>query len=203
MDFEKLVLHRESCRRFSGRPVDRAVITSCLEAARMAPSACNSQPWRFIVVDGEPARSELGRRAFSGFYRMNRFASHAPVLIVVMTEPSRYAARLGGRLRGVQYSLIDIGISCDHLTLRAAELGLATCWLGWFNEREAKRILHLPRRTRIDILISLGYPEHAKPAREKQRKQPDQIYQFWTPTFQDGGTNSGHPLFRMEAHVDK
>ena len=176
MSFLDLVRKRQSERKYSDKPVPRDMIERCLEAARLAPSACNSQPWTFMVVEGE-IKDRLAAAAFSGLYSMNAFAARAPVLVVVMTERSKYAARLGGQIRGVQYSLIDIGISCEHLILQAAEEGLGTCWLGWFNEKGIKKVLGLPRAARIDVIISMGYPESVS-LRDKNRKSVDEVRRF-------------------------
>lgn len=175
--FSSLVTIRQSCRAYLEKPVSRTLVDKCLDAARLAPSACNSQPWSFVVVDSEPLRSKLGEAAFDGIYGMNRFAMKAPVLIVMITEKSKYVARLGGHLRGVQYSLIDIGIAGEHLDLQAAELGLGCCWLGWFNERAVKKVLGLPVSDKIDVIFSLGYPA-ADGLRPKKRKSLDETRRF-------------------------
>ena len=177
MTFMELVARRQSTRRYSTRPVSREIVERCLEAARLAPSACNSQPWNFIVVDGAEQKNGLARAAFGGIYSMNAFAAIAPVLIVVVTEKSRYAARLGGLMRGVQYSLIDLGIACEHLVLQAAEDGVGSCWLGWFDEKAVKRHLGLPRSARVDVIISLGYPEKEE-HREKVRRPLDEVRRY-------------------------
>ena len=177
MTFLELVKKRRSVRKYSAKPVPREVMDRCLEAARLAPSACNSQPWFFIVADDEKLKSTLARSAFSGVYSMNSFAKDAPVLIVVVTERSNYIARLGGYFKGVQYSLIDIGIACEHLVLQAEEEKLGTCWLGWFDEKAAKRILGLPKDKKIDIIISMGYPEEAAGA-DRPRKSLEEIRRF-------------------------
>ena len=177
MSFLDLVRKRQSCRHYRNDPVERDLIDRCLEAARLAPSACNSQPWSFIVVDSEPLRTELARAAFSGIYSMNKFCMDAPVLVVVVTERSKYVARLGGHLRGVQYALIDLGIACQHFDLQAAELGLGSCWLGWFNERAVKRLLGLPRSAKLDVMFSLGYPVDGA-LREKKRKPLDELRRY-------------------------
>ncbi len=169
MSFLTWVKKRKSIRKYSSRPVPREMIDSCLEAARLAPSACNSQPWSFIVVDDEKIKNEIVKKALSGIYKMNDFVREAPTLIVVLTEHSAYIARMGGQLRHVKYSLIDIGIACEHLILRAVELGLGTCWLGWFNEKAVKKVLGLPKSKKIDVMISLGYPEVAD-GKDKKRK---------------------------------
>lgn len=177
MGFLELVRRRRSCRKYSSRLIPREVIDRCLEAARLAPSACNAQPWYFIVVEDAALRRELADKIFSGVYAMNSFAKEAPVLIIVITERTSYIARLGGYFKGVQYSLIDIGIACEHLVLQAEEEGLGTCWLGWFNEGAARNILRLPRDKKIDIVISLGYPQEEE-LRDKTRKPLDQIRRF-------------------------
>jgi len=177
MAFSDLVLRRQSCRAYSERPVERELIDRCIDAARLAPSACNSQPWRFIIVDREPLRSELARAAFTGLYSLNKFALQAPVLIAVVTERSKYVARLGGQFRRIQYALVDIGIAGQHLDLQAAELGLGTCWLGWFDERAVKKALQLPRAARIDIMFSLGWPQHEN-VRPKKRMTIDEMREY-------------------------
>lgn len=169
MNFLELVKNRKSVRDYSSSPVARESIDRCLEAARLAPSACNSQPWYFIVVDDEKLKNMVCEAAFSGLYSMNSFAKKAPALIVVITERPGYVARLGGYFRGVQYSLIDIGIACEHLILQAEEEGLGSCWLGWFNEKALKKILDIPRNKKIDIVIGLGYPEKNE-VKDKPRK---------------------------------
>lgn len=177
MSLLELANKRESVRRYFDTAVPRAIIERCLEAARLAPSACNSQPWTFIVVDDSKLVTELGGRAFSGLYAMNAFAGTAPVLVVVVTERSRYAAALAGKLRGTQYSLIDIGIACEHFALQAAEEGLGTCWLGWFDQKAVKKVLGLPRNARVDVMFTLGYPEGVT-EREKQRKALGDIVRY-------------------------
>ncbi len=178
MNFLELVRKRYSLRKYSPRPVDRAALERCIEAARLAPSACNSQPWRFLVVESPELRERLAEAAFSGLYKMNQFACHAPVLVVMIRETSGYAARLGGTLRGVPYSLIDLGISGEHFALQAAEEGLGTCWLGWFNERAVKKILGLSRRARVDILFSVGYPEEDAVLPEKKRRDAADLCEY-------------------------
>lgn len=175
--FLDLVRQRQSVRAYKPTSVPREIIDRCLEAVRLAPSACNSQPWSFLVADDEPLRSKLAAVAFAGVYAMNAFAASAPVLIAAITERSKAVAALAGRMRGVQYNLIDLGIACEHLVLQAAAEGLGACWLGWFNEKAVKRVLGLSRWAHVDILISLGYP--ADPAvRDKQRKPLAEIRRY-------------------------
>jgi len=173
-----LLKHRKSVRKFLGRPVEREKIMMCLEAARLAPSACNSQPWKFIVVDDEQLRNKLCGAAFSGIYSMNSFCKTAPVMVAVISEKSKFLARIGEMFRGTKYYLIDIGIACEHFVLQAEDLGLGTCWIGWFNERAVKSILNVPQNKKIDILIAVGYYDRGKLGREHGREPIHKIASF-------------------------
>jgi len=173
-----LLKYRRSVRDFLDRPVEREKIMMCLEAARLAPSESNSQPWKFIVVDDRQLKNKLCDVAFGGIYSMNSFCRMAPVIIVVISEKSKFLARIGGILRGTKYYLIDIGIACEHLVLEAEDLGLGTCWIGWFNERAVKSILNIPQHKKIDVLIALGYYDREKLGPEHAREPIDKIASF-------------------------
>ncbi|MCX5680861.1 MAG: nitroreductase family protein [Candidatus Omnitrophica bacterium] len=173
MSFPDLVKKRQSCRKYLSTPVAKEALERCLEAARLAPSACNSQAWRFIVVADPALKSRLGEKAFSGIYGMNAFARAAPVLVVVITERSKFAAQTAGATRGTPYNLIDIGISVEHFILQATEEGLGTCWLGWFDQKGVREVLGLSKKDSIDIMISVGYS--ADPQREKVRKEMKEV----------------------------
>jgi len=175
-----LIKHRKSVRNFSDRPVEREKILMCLEAARLAPSACNSQPWKFIAVDDRQLKNKLCDAAFGGIYSINSFCKMAPVIVVVISERSKFLARIGEMFRGTKYYLIDIGIASEHLVLQAEELGLGTCWIGWFNERAVKVTLNIPQRKKIDILIALGYYDREKLGPEHDREVMDKIVSFNT-----------------------
>ena len=173
-----LLKHRKSVREFLDRPVERNKIMMCLEAARLAPSECNSQPWRFIVVDDKQLKDKLCDTAFGGIYSMNSFCKTAPVMVVVISEKSKFIARIGEMFRGTKYYLIDIGITCEHFVLQAEDLSLGTCWIGWFNERGVKSTLGIPQRKKIDILIALGYYDREKLGPEHDREPMDNIASF-------------------------
>ncbi len=177
MSFLELAAKRQSCRRYTTTEVPREALQRCVEAARLAPSACNSQPWTFLVVDRDPLRTKVAQAAFAGIYSMNKFAIPAPVLVAVVTERSRFAAALGGKFRGTQFSLMDVGIACEHFVLQAEEEGLGTCWLGWFDEKAVKRLLGLSRRDKVDTLIGVGYPADDT-VREKKRRPTEEMSRF-------------------------
>jgi len=178
MAFLDLVKQRKSVRDFLDRPVEREKITACLEAARMSPSDCNSQPWKFIVIDDRDLKNELCEAAFSGIYSMNSFCKTAPVMVVVISERSKFLARIGQMLRGTKFYLIDIGIAGEHFVLQAEDLGLGTCWIAWFNERAVKSTLKIPQRKKVDILIALGYYDREKLGPEHGREPMDKIASF-------------------------
>jgi len=173
-----LMKNRKSVREFLDKPVEREKILMCLEAARLAPSESNSQPWRFIIVDDKQLKNKLCDAVFRGIYSINSFCKTAPVIAVVISEKSKFLAGIGGMLRGTKYYLIDIGIACEHFVLEAEELGLGTCWIGWFNERLVKSILNIPRSKKIDILIALGYFNSAKLGPEHSREPMENISSF-------------------------
>jgi nitroreductase len=185
MNFSELVRKRQSVRKYADKAVDRTLIDQCLEAARLAPSAQNSQPWSFIVLDHPDAIRRLSEKAFSGIYRSTRFAGKAPVIVVVNTEKADYLTRIGGQIRGVKYNLIDIGIACEHLVLQAEDLGLGSCWLGWFSARGVRKALDLPRTKKIDILISLGYPLDPQYRKTRKRRTLEDIRRYYYPSISD------------------
>jgi len=178
MALSDLLRHRKSVRDFLDRPVEREKIMMCLEAARLAPSACNSQPWRFIVVDDSQLKDKLCEAAFSDIYSMNSFCRTAPVIVVIISERSRFLAEIGGMFRGLKYYLIDIGITGEHFILQAEDLGLGTCWIGWFNEKAVKSVLNIPQRKKIDLLIALGYYDREKLPPGHGREPIDKIASF-------------------------
>ncbi|MBP7276309.1 MAG: nitroreductase family protein [Kiritimatiellae bacterium] len=175
--FLDLCRSRQSCRNYDPhRPVPREALDRCIEAARLAPSACNSQPWMFVVVDRPELKRRVAEAAFGGAYSMNRFAADAPVLVVMVTERSKRVAQMGAWLRRVPYNRIDIGIAGEHFCLQAAEEGLGACWLGWFNAPAVRRALELPRGARLDVMFSVGWPD--QPVREKNRKPAEAMSRY-------------------------
>jgi len=171
MDFERLILTRQSDRRYMPDPVSREDVLKCLEAARMAPSACNSQPWKFIVVDDKEKLMEMADAAEG--LGMNKFTRGVPVMVAVVLEKMNATARLGSLLKHKDYSMLDLGMAVEHFCLQAADLGLGTCIMGWFDEKRIARLLGVPRRKRIPLIISLGYPEN--PTRRKVRKPVEEM----------------------------
>lgn len=169
MEILKSIQNRRSVRKYSGQPIDREKIGRCLEAGRLAPSACNAQPWTFIVVDEPRLKDQVAHTARADTLNMNKFASQAPVIIAIVMEPANITSTLGSKIKRKHYPLIDIGIAAEHICLQAAEEGLGSCMIGWLNEKKAKKLLAVPSTKRIPLLISLGYPaEETKSARNRK-----------------------------------
>ena len=175
--FQKILAGRRSIRRFLPAPVEPEKLRACLEAARIAPSAHNVQPWRFVVVDDPDLKERLTSAAFSGIYYTSKFAAQAPVILVLLAKPAGGVARLGSKIQGVPYFLIDMGIAGEHVVLQAEELGLATCWMGWFDYRKARKVLAIPRTFKLVAMMPLGYAEK-RPQREPPRKTFENIVAF-------------------------
>jgi nitroreductase len=175
--FQTILSGRRSIRRFLPTPVEPEKLRACLEAARLAPSAHNVQPWRFVVVDDPALKDRLAAAAFSGLYGASKFAARAPVILVLLARPGKAVARLGSMIQGVPYYLLDIGIAGEHVVLQAEELGLASCWMGWFDYRKARKALAIPRTFKLVALMPLGYAEK-RPQREPPRRAFEDIVSF-------------------------
>ena len=177
MSVKEIIAQRRSIRRYLDKPVEREKILECLEAARLAPSADNVQPWRFLVIDDPELKDIFAREIFSGIYSISKFAAKAPVLIMILARLDIIANRIGKQIQNIHYYLIDTGIAGEHIVLQAQELGLGTCWIGWFNSRKARKILNIPRKYKIVSLLSVGYYAE-RPSREKKRKRLEEIAWF-------------------------
>lgn len=178
MDFGNLINLRQSVRKYTSKPVERGVILKLIEAVHLAPSACNSQPWKIIVVDDPALREKVANATFNAAVSFNRFTLQAPVIIVLVIEKAKLIAQIGGAVKDMEYPQIDIGIAAEHFCLQAAELGLGTCMIGWFNEKKIRELLKIPDKKRIGLLISLGYPPEDYKHRLKTRKPVNEIFSF-------------------------
>lgn len=128
-----------------------------LEAARLAPSACNKQPWRFAVVEDEATRMRLINEAFLAGIPM-KWAENAGAIIALGMEKSVVTHKIATKISGVDYPLLDVGIAGEHLVLQAEELGLGTCWIGWIKPKEVRKIVGWPRGIEPVSLITVGWP---------------------------------------------
>ena len=177
MSFIDLANKRYSVRNYKNTPVAQEKINRCIEAARLAPSACNSQPWKFIVVDDAKPRNSIAKAAFEGILDFNHFAFKAPALILIVSERQKMFAKFGGIVKKKNFSLMDIGIAAEHFCLQATEEGLRTCMLGWFNEKKVKKTLSIPKLKRVELIISVGFSADDN-IPHKKRKIMDEILSY-------------------------
>jgi len=180
---------RRSCRAYDPtRDVPDAWIAHCLEAARQAPSACNRQPWRFVVVRNRDTRTALVERGLLPGIQHGWLAD-APVVVALCAERDWVTHRAAPLVSGVPYWLLDVGIAGEHFVLAAAELGLGTCWIGWIQRTAVRRILGIPRSVHPVSLIALGFPRQENPSSPpRPRKELGQIafLDRWGESFSSG-----------------
>lgn len=167
MNFTEIAENRQSCRSYDeNRPVEQEKLDAILRAVQLAPSACNGQPYHLTVCRGETAKAAA--RATMGM-GMNKFASQAPVLIVISEMPYVKSAALGAKAKGNDYRSIDIGIAAAYLTAEAAAQGLSTCILGWLDDKKLREICGLEHPVRL--VVTLGYAKADDKLRMKKRKE--------------------------------
>ncbi len=169
--FLKLAAARRSIRKYKPDPVEREKLGVCLEAARLAPSACNAQPYRFVVIDDPALRGQFCAAAFSGIYSPCGFAAAAPVLAAVVSGRGKLSAWVGNQMQDTNFRLVDVGIAAEHFVLAAAEQGLGTCWLGWFNAKAGARVLDLGAGEKIEVLLAVGYPAENPSPRPRKKTE--------------------------------
>ncbi len=175
MKFLALAEARQSARKYVDKPVEKEKLLRCLEAARMAPSASNSQPWRFIVADDKALIAGLAKAARGPMRSFNNFVKQAPVIVTIVLEKPKAVTEIGMKVKEKEWPLMDIGITAEHFCLQATEEGLGTCMLGWFDEAEVKRLLQIPPAKTVALLITLGYTPEGYKHRKKIRKPMDKM----------------------------
>lgn len=174
MDFMEIALSRQSTRAYDPtRAVEEEKLSRILEAARLAPSACNGQPYLFSVCRGEA--KEKVARAVSGV-GINGFAKDAPVLIVISEQDYCKTAAVGAKLKKNDYRSIDIGIAAAYLTAEAHTQGLSTCILGWLDDGKIREVCSLSHPARL--VITVGYAREGDKQRDKKRKSLDELVSY-------------------------
>jgi nitroreductase len=159
LNFLTIAKIRKSIRSYSKEPVGRDLLHRCIEAASLSPSACNSQPWHFVIVDDPVLKNKISQETFDPIVSFNKFTLEAPVMIAVLAKPSKLSAQVGDILRKTRFNIIDVSMAAEHFCLQAASEGLGTCMLGWFNEGKIKKLLQIPKHLKVVMLISAGYPK--------------------------------------------
>ena len=164
----ELILSRQSDRKYSDRPVEKEKLDRIVEAGRMAPSACNAQPWKFIIATDRDLAIKIAEAASAKLIGMNSFVAQAPVIIVIVREKPNFSSKVGATIKNKDYSHIDIGIATENICLQARAEGIGSCIIGWFDERMLKKLLGVPGSKRVELIITLGYSLSEQ--REKRRK---------------------------------
>ncbi|MBC8385439.1 MAG: nitroreductase family protein [Candidatus Cloacimonetes bacterium] len=178
MDFSELIKTRQSVRKYCDKPVEKEKLERLIEAVRLAPSASNSQPWKLVIVDEPDLKDKVAKATFDKITTFNKFATQAPVIAVLIIERPNLEAQIGSWLKKREFPLIDIGIAAEHFCLQAADLGLGTCMLGWFDEKKIRKLLKIPGNKRIGLVITLGYSEKEYPLRSKIRKETQKMSSY-------------------------
>jgi nitroreductase len=166
MDVMEAIKERRSVRAYQDRPVPEEKLKAILEAARLAPSAANRQEWKFIVVQDKEKRLSIMKAAGG-----QKFVGEAPVVIAAVSLNPGYVMRCG-----VPAHPVDLAIAVDHMTLKAVEEGLGTCWIGHFEQEKVKEILNVPKEYKVVVLLTLGYP--ADSPSPKRRKSLEELISY-------------------------
>ena len=174
MNFLQIAKERQSCRSYDEtRPVEKEKLEAILDAAQLAPSACNGQPYKLTVCQGQAAQEVAKATMGMG---MNKFAIQAPVMIVISEMPYVKSAALGAKVKGNDYRSIDIGIVSAYLTAEATAQGLSTCILGWLDDAKIRKLCDLEYPVRL--VICLGYAKADDKLRAKKRKDMAALVSF-------------------------
>ncbi|MBN2879835.1 MAG: nitroreductase family protein [Clostridia bacterium] len=176
MDFDKLILQRESVRKYTDKDISRDSIIKCVEAARLTPSAHNSQPWTFVIVDDKQLVSQVAACTVNKIVKFNKFVKDAKAIAAIVMEKTHFAM-IGSNKTDENYNFIDMGAAAEHFCLQAADLGIGTCILGYYDEKKVKSLLNVPGNKRVGLLISMGYSPFES-VREKKRKPLNEMCTF-------------------------
>lgn len=179
MTLDEIIKHRRSVRQFADKAVKKEDILACLEAARLAPSACNSQPTHFVVLDDKNIKDAFADAVFTGRFLPCKFFKNAPVIVAVCVKKNaNLTVKAGQKIAGRPFYITDQAIAAEHFVLKATELGLGTCWVGWFSSQKAIEFLKLPKDMEVHNLIAVGYPKNTPPQTEPNRKKLEEISSF-------------------------
>lgn len=176
MSFMDLATNRQSDRAFTAQEVSRNDLLKCVQAAQLAPSACNSQPWKFVIIDDAELVKQVGTAISNNPLGINKFAETAPVLVAVVEEPATLMPKIQGKVPSNRWAQFDLGSATEHFCLQAAELGLSTCIMGAFDGDALKNLLNVPEDRRIFVMLAVGYPSGS--TRTKVRKELNAIHCF-------------------------
>ena len=181
MNFETLQAARESCRIYSDKDVPREILTHLIDVARLSPSACNSQPWRFIIVDEPEARAKLIEAFDDDGLTGCPWGEDVPCFIMICEDEAHLRPGVGEHYGFQHFAQMDIGMAAMALCYEATSLGLGTCMIGTMNQKKLKAAFDIPTERIVRLIITVGYPAKADQPRKKIRKNLDEIlsYNHW------------------------
>ncbi len=175
--FDEVIKKRRSVRVYENKMVEKDKLISVVESSMFAPSACNRQPARFIIVTEKRKVEMIFKHALGGIVS-NSWARTVPVFIIACAKKTMFVHTIGARFRNIPYHYLDMGAAIEHLLLKAVEQGLAACWIGWFNGNSIRRILHIPISIEIISLIAIGYESKQKKQKERMQRMRNEFL-FW------------------------
>ena len=176
-DYFDLIQRRESCRNFDpDRPVEKEKLQRCAEAAWIAPSACNGQPWRYLIVTNPALNEKL--RPLMMELGMNKFVKNCPAFAVVLEEATILKVSLSQKFKDQDFAPIDVAFSASQFCYAATEQGLSTCIIGWHSEQKIRELFGLSKSTRVRLILAIGYAA-SETLRKKQRKPIEDVIQFY------------------------
>lgn len=178
MEFFELIQNRQSGRSYDVKGVAREKLVKIMEAGVIAPSACNSQPWRFIAVTDPQLVKQMPPMLQRPGLPINKFTDECPAFIVICEAPAVLMSSMRETTPSQKYAQMDVGIATAHMTLAATELGLASCILGCFDEAQIKALCNIPEEFTIRLVLAVGYAKHGDPIRPKKRKEFDEVARF-------------------------
>lgn len=174
-NLDEIIKTRQSCRKYDTKPVEKEKLEKLAEAVRLAPSACNSQPYKFIIVSGE--KSQNVRDAVQKLGR-NKFTNECPSFAIIVEQKASLVPAIAKVVKSQEFAPIDIGIAATHYCLTATDLGLSTCMIGWLDEDKLRKDFSIPKERRIRLVIATGYAAQDDTLREKKRKELSDIAEF-------------------------
>jgi nitroreductase len=170
----EIMRKRYSCRRYRSDLPDSTMMSTLAEAVRLAPSACNRQPYTFYFITDRDAIAEIARAVPLGPVSVNSWMETAPLLVAAVGKPELVWHRMT-QVIDTDYHRTDAVIAMDHLSLVATEMGLGTCWVGWFHRKKVGKILKVKSGEEVVILMTAGYPDR-EPPKERKRKEPGELF---------------------------
>ena len=169
MDVMTAIQSRRSIRSYKDKEIEEDKLEKVLEAGRLAPSANNRQEWKFIIVRDKDTRQKLIAAS-----RNQRFVGEAPCVVAACATETSHVMPCGQ----LSYP-IDLAIAVDHMTLKAVEEELGTCWIGAFNEGEVKKLLGIPEKIRVVALLPIGYPEYVPAQTPRKMREEVLLLEKW------------------------